>query len=320
MRVSVVVAARNEQPRIAACLRALLAQDYPREAYEVIVVDDGSTDRTAEVAEGFGVTVLRQPHRGAAAAHNLGVVHARGEVVAFTDADCIAARDWLRELVACFEDPEVGVCGGDVLGLGDSWVARYLEEDARSFRLDRLQQTRPWPLFVTANVAYRREVFECLGTFSTGIGVASDLEMTWRVARDGRYRLVGRPTAVVYHAHPTTVRALYAQWFGYGAGRAQVDRVVLGRGAAVRGFVIHSVRALGAAALVLFRMAARLARAEKRRRWATPVLDVVRGVAYAAGYWAGFWGRRVRGSWRERAGESGKSVAALLESDRGSSR
>ncbi len=318
MRVSVVVPARNEEPRIGACLRALLAQDYPRDAYEVIVVDDGSTDRTAEVAERFGVTVLRQPYRGGAAARNLGVVHARGELVAFTDADCIALRGWLSALVAAFEDPELGVCGGEVLGMGDSWVARYLEEDVRVFRLDRLQQMRPWPVFVTANVAYRREVFERLGGFVPELRGASDLEMTWRVARDGRYRLLGRPTAVVYHGHPRTVRELYAQWFGYGAGRARVDLLLVGRGEAARGCVIHSARALGAAGLAPFRVVARLVRVEKRSRFAAPVLDAVRGLAYAAGYGVGFAGRRVRGSWRERAGESGRSVAALLEPDGGS--
>lgn len=320
VRVSVVVPARNEEPRIGGCLGALLAQDYPREAYEVIMVDDGSTDRTVGVAEGFGVTVLRQPHRGGAAARNLGVAHARGELVAFTDADCVAERHWLHELVAAFEDPEVGVCGGDVLGVGDSWIARYLEEEVRLFRLDRLQQVRPWPVFVTANVAYRREVFQRLGLFVPELRGSSDLEMAWRVARDGRCRLLGRPTAVVCHAHPRTVRDLYAQWFGYGAGRAQVDLLLFGRGAAARGCLTHGARALGTVGLAPFRVAARLVRAEKRGRFANPVLDVVRGLAYAAGYWAGFAGRSVRGSWRARVGEDSKSVAALLESDAGSSR
>ncbi len=309
LRVSVVVPARNEQPRIGACLQALVEQDYPQGAYEVIVVDDGSTDRTAEEAARFGVSVLRQPALGGAAARNLGVAHARGEVVAFTDADCVPARDWLRELVAPFADKGVGVCGGDVQGLGASWVARYVDDEARPFRVDQLERTRPWPVFVTANVAYRREVFEQLGGFSVGLAGASDLEMAWRVARDGRYRLVGCGRAVVYHLHPTTVRGLYEQWFRWGAGRAQVDGIVFGCKGKVRGALQHTALALTSAAVAPLRVLARLVRGHSRARCAAPLLDVVRAWAFVAGYWAALTRNVGTGSWRERAREGGKVQA-----------
>ncbi len=306
LRVSVVVPARNEQPRIGACLQALVEQDYPQGAYEVIVVDDGSTDRTAEEAARFGVSVLRQPALGGAAARNLGVAHAQGEVVAFTDADCVPARDWLRELVAPFADPAVGACGGDVRALGSSRIARYLDEEARTFRLERLMQVRPWPIVVTANAAYRREVFDQLGGFAVGLAGASDLEMAWRVARDGRYRLVGCAGAVVYHLHPTTVRGLYQQWVGYGAGRAQVDGRVFGR-RKVWAALQQTAVALSSAGVAPLRVAARL---RKGRSLAAPLLDVVRAWAFALGYCSALAGRVRTAPWRQRAGEGGTAEAA----------
>ena len=309
VRVSVVVPARNEEPRIERCLRALLAQDYPRELYEVIVVDDGSQDRTAEVAAGLGVTVLRQPPSGGAVARNLGVAHARGEVVAFTDADCVPECSWLRHLVAPFEDAAVGASGGDVAGLPTSWVARYVEE-AGTFRLARRWTTRPWPIFVTANVAYRKSVFEVLGGFEPGLRSASDLEMTWRVARDGRFQLVPCPEAVVRHAHPTTVRGLYEQWRGYGAGRCRLVASLQGSRAVAHEARRQAALAALSVALAIPRLVGRALRGGGTAQALYPVLDAVRAVGYATGYRSAARGRPPDGSWRQRAG--GGSGPAVL--------
>lgn len=303
MRVSVVVPARNEELRIGRCVRALLAQDYPREQYEVIVVDDGSQDRTADVAAGFGVAVLRQPPSGGAAARNLGVAHARGEVVAFTDADCVPVRDWLRELVAPFQDPSVAASGGDVVGEPVSWIARYIEA-AGYFRLERRWHAHPWPIFVTANVAYRKAVFEALGGFDPELRGASDLEMTWRVARDGRFRLVPRPQALVWHAHPTSVRALYEQWRGYGAGGPPLIARLWGPRAVAADAWRQVARAGLSLALAVPRLLGRAARRRRGEEAAYPLLDVVRSVAYAAGYWSAWRGRPPDEAWRDRVAAS----------------
>jgi cellulose synthase/poly-beta-1,6-N-acetylglucosamine synthase-like glycosyltransferase len=305
VEVSVVVPARNEAPRIQACLRSLLAQDYAREAYEVIVVDDASTDRTSEVAASFGVRVLRcrgASSSGGAVARNLGVASARGEVVAFTDADCVAEPDWLRKLVAPFKDLTVGVCGGDVIGVGDSLVARSLERSG-AFRLESRCRAQPWPIFVTANVAYRKTVFHVLGGFDPSSRAASDLEMTWRVARDGGFRLVCCPEAVVHHQHPATVRGLYEQWRGYGAGRARVVAKLWGRPAAYREGVTQGVRAAAALGLLSLRVLKRGLEPGGTLwpRVAYPFLDVVRAAGFAARYWAALRGRPPQESWRERA-------------------
>ena len=94
MKASVIVPAHNAAQTIEECIEALLKQSVPREKYEVIIVDDGSTDGTATLARSYGVRVLTQPHRGPAAARNAGAGQATGEVLLFTDADCAPTRTW----------------------------------------------------------------------------------------------------------------------------------------------------------------------------------------------------------------------------------
>lgn len=303
VQVSVIVPARNEQARLEACLESLLHQDY-RGGYEVIVVDDHSTDGTAAVAARFGITVLRlaDGNAGGAAGRNAGVEHARGEVVAFTDADCRPAQNWLQHLMAPFQDPVVGVCGGEIVGLGNSMVARYVEA-AGIFRLDSRMRAKPWPILVTANVAYRKTVFEALGPFDASLRGAADMEMSWRVAQDGRFRVVGCPTAVVYHLHPSTVGEAYQQWCGYGAGRARLVARVQDRGVLLREGLRQSCLALASCVLALLRAAWRFLRRSQNggEQLVFPFLDAVRAVAFAAGYWQGARGRMPSGSWRERS-------------------
>ncbi len=113
MRVSVVIPARNEEAFLPRCLERIAHQTL--RPFEVIVVESGSTDRTAQVAKDHGARVIRLEEPGIARARHAGFQAAVGEVIASTDADALVPRDWLERLVSPFEDPRVvGVCGSFV--------------------------------------------------------------------------------------------------------------------------------------------------------------------------------------------------------------
>ena len=114
--VSVVVPVRNGAETIEACIQSLLAQDYPRDRYEVLIINNGSSDDTARRARPYPVILLHERRRFSSyAARNCGLQAAHGEVIAFTDADCIAERSWLTQLVAGVEDASVGAFAGRVV-------------------------------------------------------------------------------------------------------------------------------------------------------------------------------------------------------------
>ena len=115
--VSVVVPVFNGVRTIEELLTSLLALDYPVDRYEIIIVDNGSTDDTRQIVERYPVTLLEEREiRGAAAARNKGIMHARGDIIAFTDADCVADRNWLKMLVTAHQDPTIGAFAGEVKG------------------------------------------------------------------------------------------------------------------------------------------------------------------------------------------------------------
>ena len=117
--VSVVVAAYDAALVIGDCLRSLVDQTYAEDRLEIIVVDNHSRDETAAVVRTFGrrVILTSEARRGAAAARNRGIAEAGGEVVAFTDADCVVDRDWLAQLVTGLRDPAIGIAGGRIRAL-----------------------------------------------------------------------------------------------------------------------------------------------------------------------------------------------------------
>jgi glycosyltransferase involved in cell wall biosynthesis len=129
--ISVIIPAKDAAKTIGECLQAVLHQECMQfeHDYEVIVVDDGSTDDTAEIAKQHAVRIIRQSNGGPAAARNAGVRSARGTLLAFTDADCVPSTSWLRELTRPFHNPEVvgvkGVYRTDQTGL----VARFVQDE-----------------------------------------------------------------------------------------------------------------------------------------------------------------------------------------------
>jgi glycosyltransferase involved in cell wall biosynthesis len=221
--VSVVIPVFNGADVIGECLDGLAAQSLARPAFEVIVVDDGSTDGTAEVAARPGVQVIRQENRGAPAARNAGIAAARGEWVALTDADCIPSRRWLSALlerVRGHADPGriVGAAGRLVGHQSASPAARFVDLTG-GLDAERHLSHPTWPFAPTANTMFRRAALERVGGFDPRFSAydACDLHVRLDAGPD---RFLFAPRAVVLHRHRESWRAYWRQQAGYGRGMA----------------------------------------------------------------------------------------------------
>lgn len=217
--ISVIIPVFNGQATLAGCLAALRQQTQPPD--EIIVVDDGSTDGSGDLAARFGATVLRQPQAGPAAARNRGAQAATGALLLFTDADCLPAPTWVACMAAPFVNPAVAGVKGVYRSHQPEWVARFVQQEYQE-RYDRMLGQPAIDFVDTYAAGYRREIFLQTGGFDTSFPTASveDQEFSFRLAAQG-YRLVYAPGAIVYHRHNRTV-AQYARrkwWIGYWKAR-----------------------------------------------------------------------------------------------------
>jgi cellulose synthase/poly-beta-1,6-N-acetylglucosamine synthase-like glycosyltransferase len=208
--VSVVVPVRNGAVTIRTCLEALLAQDWPREALELIVVDNRSTDATRTVVAQYPVRLLEERRvQSSYAARNRGVAAAHGDLLAFTDADCVPDPGWVRALAAVFEHADVGLAAGPIEAWrADRLVERY--QAVHALRAERALRHPFLPFAQTANAACRRTVFDAVGGFDAACRFGGDLDFCWRVQRCTGMRLAYEHTAIVRHRHRTTWRGLFA--------------------------------------------------------------------------------------------------------------
>lgn len=214
-RISVIIPVYNGAHTLPVCLLALRHQSRPPD--EIIVVDDGSTDHSASVAARLGVTVLGQLNAGPAAARNHGARVARGEILLFTDADCVPARDWVEQMVQAMADPTIAGAKGVYRTRQRELVARFVQQEYQD-RYDRMAGQPQIDFVDTYSAAYRRSLFLAAGGFDTSFPTASveDQEFSFRLAAQGQ-RLVYVPKARVHHRHDHTVGE-YARrkyWIGY---------------------------------------------------------------------------------------------------------
>src|SRR3972149_2189459 len=218
MKVSVIVPAYNAQKTIGQCIDALLAQTYPRESYEVIVIDDVSADGTADIVRAYPVKYLYQRNQGPATARNVGAREALGEIILFTDSDCVPFDNWIAEMVKPFEDKEVVAVKGAYKTKQKSMMARFAQLEFEE-RFEMLKNAESIDMVDTYSAAYRKDIFLQMGGFDPYFPVANneDTELSYRMSKLG-YKMVFNPDAIVYHLnHPISVKR-YARlkfWRGY---------------------------------------------------------------------------------------------------------
>ncbi|MGQ9630991.1 MAG: polysaccharide deacetylase family protein [bacterium] len=196
MKISVVVPAYNEEEFLPSCLEALLEQDF-EDDYEVIVVDNASTDRTARVARDMGVIVVREPRKGITFARQKGLEVARGEIIAYVDADTIVPPHWLRAISDSFrQHPEAVAVSGPIPLLVENPIKRYILRWCYLFLypfLDSLirRSLRKGNTFYGANFAVRKSALLAIGGFNTRIHFyGEDVDTSIRLSRVGRLLFV----------------------------------------------------------------------------------------------------------------------------------
>ena len=221
MKISIVIPAYNAESTIGQTVAQSLAQAYGRLDVEVIVVDDGSGDDTAKVAESAGAIVIHQPNAGPAAARNRGWKAATGQVICFTDADCVPTAGWTKNLLDGFTDGQVGaVAGSYEIANSKSWLSHWVHEEI-------MERHKRMPPFVRAfgsyNVAIPRYVLEATGGFDPAYLQASgeDNDLSYRIIKKG-WRIAFRPQAKVAHYHPEKVWKYLRDQYVHGFWRAKL--------------------------------------------------------------------------------------------------
>lgn len=223
--VSVVIPVLDEVARISRCLDALAAQeDAPR--FEVVVVDNGSSDGTAEAASRHPLSprVVRETRRGPYVARNAGIAAARAPVIALTDADCSPTPGWLRAGLAEIAAGADAV-GGAVVQSLDPHPTRWARYDAAMY-LDQSLHIETERFAATANLFVRREVFERFGGFRPELVASGDVEFGRRIT-DAGCRLVYGRDAIVLHRPRSTLRDTWRLHRKLGSGFAELARAGL---------------------------------------------------------------------------------------------
>lgn len=221
-KISVIVPVYNGEADLLDLLDCLRMQTYPSDRVEYYLIDNGSDDRTSEILKSasqtdFTVHALSEPQiQSSYAARNVGIRAATGEILAFTDADCRPEPNWLKDLIAPFEESAVGLVAGEIRALpGDTLLEHYADRQQTLSQKHTL--AHPFCAYgQTANLAVRYQVFEQVGLFRPYLTTGGDADLCWRILRETSWQMRFAEHASVRHRHRSTWAELRSQWRRYG--------------------------------------------------------------------------------------------------------
>jgi glycosyltransferase involved in cell wall biosynthesis len=231
---SIIVPTYNRPAKLAVCLEALCRLDYPRDGFEVIVVDDGSNTLLQPVMASFfdqlDVTLLTQTNAGPAAARNTGAKRATGEFLAFIDDDCTPLPDWLQKLANRFaEIPDHAVGGRTLNALFEnlySTASQNLINTSYAYYNHIPSQAS---FFASNNLTVPAAHFHSIGGFDITFKTSEDRDFCDRWRYHG-FQMTYAPEILIYHSHPLNFRAFWRRHFNYGTGAYRYHQARAQRG------------------------------------------------------------------------------------------
>ena len=299
-RISVIIPVKNMAGKIEQCLKAVFAQSLL--PYEVIVVDGRSTDGTAERAQKFPVKVVYQDYGAAGAARQIGLESASSEYVAFTDADCIPDKNWLRNLVSEFKDDIVGI-GGATKNVGKGLWTKSINLAQSTFIgggssvQTRLFGHKKYVKSISAcNSMYRKRDVVDVGGFNIHLSGADETELNRRLVKTFKGRLLYVPEAVVLHDHRRNLKDFAVNMYRYGGWRRECrvwDLPAIPPLIApsllltllINLWILPALFSLYLAVIVIAGLLFTLREKDARYLFSIPIVYLVEHICYALGFW-----------------------------------
>ena len=299
-KISVILPVKNEEEKIAQCLDAVFSQTI--KPFEVIVVDGHSMDKTVEKAKKFSVKIFYEEYHTRAGACQIGVGNAKGEYVAFTDADCIPERNWLENLIKEFDEGIVGV-GGVIKNIGEGLWEKSVNlamgtflGSANSVQGRFFKDKRYVKSISGCNSMYRRKDILKVGGFDVGLSTAEDTELNRKLLRVGK--LLYTPNAIILHNHKRGLKEFAKRMYQYGHGRAKSRLwdlqvvppllvLLLLMSLVFTPWIFLSI--VGIYAIILVVMGMKFVVRERSIKYfaSVPIIYMIEHVLYTIGFWRG---------------------------------
>ncbi len=218
--ISAIVPVYNGERRIRACIESLLNQTYSRDRYEILIVDNASSDRTREIVQEYPVRLLVEDRiQSSYAARNKGIQNAKGEILSFTDSDCVASSRWIEEGVKAFNSTSADLVGGNVQFIySERKTAAEIYDSITSMQVERDIKERS--VAKTANLFVKSFLFDKIGMFPASVKSGGDVLWTSRATRNS-FALTFASKAIVRHP-ARRLGALIKKQYRVGKGQPRI--------------------------------------------------------------------------------------------------